>query len=262
MLTAHRKIKLQIFLLLAACHLLLAPLAYAQDSSNISVAQYLPVAGDKIEDGDIVSASGKGYALSQVPYDPGMVGVVTENAAIILGGEDQQGYYPVSNSGVVSIKVSNENGEIKKGDLITASTKPGVGMKATNSGFVLGQAQEDFSGKETGKIQTSVNLRYAISANSNARVFKGLKDVFSLSAIAALEKPTDVIKYVIAAALVLVSIFLAVLTFGRSAALGVEALGRNPRAGHKITLGIVINVLISLGIVGAGVVGTYFILLS
>ena len=53
---------------------------------------------------------------------------------------------PVALNGRVITKVSTESGKIKIGDPITASSVPGVGMKAVEAGRVVGTALENFDG--------------------------------------------------------------------------------------------------------------------
>ena len=43
-------------------------------------------------------------------------------------------------SGRVPVKVSTKNGDIRPGDYITTSDIPGVGMRATRAGHVIGKA--------------------------------------------------------------------------------------------------------------------------
>ena len=67
----------------------------------------------------------------------------------ITGQEIQSGNaktVAVALSGRVPVKVNLENGPIKKGDAITSSSTPGVGMKATGSVKIIGYAMEDFNG--------------------------------------------------------------------------------------------------------------------
>jgi hypothetical protein len=46
------------------------------------------------------------------------------------------------------VKVSTKNGDIQPGDYITTSDIPGVGMKATEPGRVIGKALTGLSGTE------------------------------------------------------------------------------------------------------------------
>jgi len=69
----------------------------------------------------------------------------------------------VALAGRVPVKVSSENGPIAVGDYLTVSSIPGVAMKATGAGVVVGKALENYSNSNTAavaKIQTFVNLSY------------------------------------------------------------------------------------------------------
>src|SRR5258706_1392143 len=111
----------------------------AEDISSIGIATYMPVAGD-VEDGDVVSSTEKGYFKSEKAYDPQVVGVVTSKPAISLKVDSQKKGVPVVNVGTVVVKVTGTNDKIRKGAFITTSSKPGVAMKATRSGYIIGQA--------------------------------------------------------------------------------------------------------------------------
>lgn len=242
--------------------LLLSPNVYAQeaDTSSLGIAHYFKVEDEQVEDGSIISFTPKGYFLTIKEYDPTITGVVTNTPALELNLEEtEEKTYPVVSSGNVEVRVSAEGGEIKKGDLITSSTNPGVGIKATKSGFVLGVAQEDFSLKETGKIAVSLNIHFFYSTQDSP-IKKSLKDILSLSALAAIESPSAVFKYLVAAVVVVTSFAVGFFTFARVAKNGVEALGRNPLAGKIIQLGIFFNVLITISIVLSGLVVAYLII--
>jgi hypothetical protein len=57
----------------------------------------------------------------------------------------------------VLVKVSTENGKIKPGDYLTSSYQPGIAMKATKPGRVIGIALESFDREGIGKIKVFVN---------------------------------------------------------------------------------------------------------
>jgi hypothetical protein len=61
--------------------------------------------------------------------------------------------------GLAEVLVSNINGSIKKGDPITSSSIPGIGMKATISGVIIGYALEDLNQSE-GLIKLRVSPTY------------------------------------------------------------------------------------------------------
>lgn len=229
--------------------------AKAQQIEDVSlgIANYIPISGENISDGDIVSSTEKGNILSKTPYDPLVIGVVTEKPAVSLNPETtEENTYPVAASGNVRVHVSSINGDIKVGDLVTSSEMPGVGMKANKTGYVIGRSLDNFSSKnpqEVGTINVALNLHYSYSS---ARTQSSLKDIFNLSVLATYESPSAVFKYVVAGIVLILAFVLGVFSFGRVANTGIEALGRNPLAGKMIQFGIVVNVLITLAIVATG----------
>ena len=112
-----------------------------------------------------------------------LLGVVSGQPGLALGSTyelDGQAaianQYPVALSGRVLVKVSTEGGEIGLGDKITISSLDGIGMKAVNSGKIVGTTLEAFdsasatqtaivNGQEVkiGEVLMFVNLGYARS---------------------------------------------------------------------------------------------------
>jgi hypothetical protein len=129
-----------------------------------------------------------GIKKSTSSYDHKTLGVVATAPGIILGQPTEDGY-PVALAGRVPVKVTDENGTIKAGDLLTSSSTPGYAMKATQAGRVIGVALEDLTEssyencpEETSKtsetkcasITIFVNPHYAdpekLSATDSARL--------------------------------------------------------------------------------------------
>ena len=67
----------------------------------------------------------------------------------------------VALSGRVPVKVSIENGIIRTGDLLTSSSLPGVAMRATKAGQIIGQAMMPFEGDGIGLVLAFVKTDYA-----------------------------------------------------------------------------------------------------
>jgi F0F1-type ATP synthase membrane subunit c/vacuolar-type H+-ATPase subunit K len=213
-----------------------------------------------IKDGSILTATEKGAALSTLAYDPHVIGVVSRDAAIVLSTKATENGVPVISIGTIYLLVSSKDGAIKKGDILTTSTIPGVGVKAAKSGYVLGTALEDYSSSDanqTGKIAVDLDLHYF---NSKPTFAGTLSDIFKIAILPTKEAPTPLFKYIAAAAVVIASFVLGFMTFGRTAAKGVEALGRNPAASKIIHLGIIFNVGIVVVIVLSGLTVAFLIL--
>ena len=63
--------------------------------------------------------------------------------------------------GIGFVKYTEQNGPISRGDYITISSEPGVGMKATKDGFTVGVALEDSNNTEKeGLLKIRVMVRY------------------------------------------------------------------------------------------------------
>lgn len=229
-------------------------------AATLGVAHMVEVAKKDVADGSILSSGSKGAVQTVIPYDSQTLGVVSRDAAIIFNTATAKNIVPVISTGMVYVLVSSRDGDIKKGDLLTSSTIPGVAVRANKEGFVLGSAMEDYSNhdkKKIDKIAANLDLHYF---NSKPTFPGTLSDVFKLVLLPTKEGPNPMFKYIMAGLVVLGSMILAFLSFGRAAAKGVEALGRNPAASKIIHLGIIFNVTIVVAIATAGLVVAFLIL--
>lgn len=233
----------------------------AGNEASLGVAHLYDIQAEDVQDGSLVSSSENGAILSTIPYDGQILGVVARDAGIIISSDDvSEDAVPVISNGQVYVLVSSQEGEINTGDVITSSTIPGVAVKANKSGYVLGYAMEDYNdpdGSKVGKIVVNLNLHYF---NSRSTLAGTLTDILKLAVLPTKEAPTALFKYIVAALVVLLSFLLGFLTFGRMAAKGVEALGRNPSASATIHLGIIFNVSIVIMIILVGLVVAFLIL--
>lgn len=229
-----------------------------EGASSLGVAQMVQVKEKTVQDGSIVAQAPGGAILDKVPYDSQVLGVVSRNAAITLSTTGAG--IPVVSTGIVYMLVSTQQGKIKKGDLLTTSTIPGVGVKVTNSGYVLGTAMEDYNNpdpKKIGTIAVNLDLHYF---NSKPTFAGTLSDILKIALFPTDQGPAPIFKYIVAAFVVLGSFALGFVTFARTAAKGVEALGRNPSASSTIHLGIIFNVSIVVMIILAGLTVAFLIL--
>ncbi len=142
------------------------------------LAELYPASG-QLEGGDIVAFdSGAPINVKKAGYDnrEQLAGVLSTNPAIVFEGSKIKimgGSYqwegssvPVALSGRIPVKVSLDNGPIHIGDPITISTStPGVGVKATESGKIIGYALENLDTATTApgvfeKVMIFANLTY------------------------------------------------------------------------------------------------------
>jgi hypothetical protein len=232
-----------------------------QGAASLGVARMVEVEKKDVKNGSILSNGPVGLAvLSTVAYDPQVLGIVARDAAIIVSNANAEKSVPVIANGTVYVLVSSKNGAIKKGDLLTSSTIPGAAVKADKDGYVIGSALEEYANTDTkavGTIAVELNLHYF---NSKPTFIGSLSDIFKIALLPTKDSPTPIFKYMIAGGVALTSFVLTFMTFGRSAAKGVEALGRNPAASRIIHLGIIFNVGICVVITFVGLTVAFLIL--
>jgi hypothetical protein len=137
-------------------------------------AESLPVVGDLAgyEPGDVlvISLNGpSGVEKCSQPYDGLVVGVYSTRPGFL--GADKEGAtevaadeVPVAVLGIVPVKVTDENGPIQPGDLLTTSSTPGRAMRCAGLelcfGRTLGKALEGLpAGQHYGVIRVLVTLQ-------------------------------------------------------------------------------------------------------
>jgi len=90
------------------------------------------------------------------------------------------------------MKVSRENGEVKAGDYLTSSSLPGVAMKATKAGLIIGQALEDYSQvNDVGLVMAFVKTQYF----TGAKVYSadGSEKLVGTKLLQAMTAPTAIV---------------------------------------------------------------------
>jgi len=168
---------------------------------------------------------------------------------------------PILDSGKAYVLVSGENGGLKSGDFITSSEIAGVAVKALKSGYVLGTAIEDWepvNPSNTTSLLISVSIKPSVlstSASSNLIELskQGLESVFMT--------PLSALRYIVAGAILIISVSFGLSHFGKLAKSGVEAVGRNPLASRAIQLSVFFNVVLTVGIILMGVAVAYLTLI-
>ncbi|MCK4520789.1 right-handed parallel beta-helix repeat-containing protein [Candidatus Parcubacteria bacterium] len=127
---------------------------YGTAHSGESDVAELFFSNKELEPGDVVRIKESNLVEKTVSsYEQTIIGVISTKPGLILGSgcntEDYPFQVPVALVGRVPVKVNLENGPIKIGDFLTSSSEPGVAMKATGPGRIIGQAFEPFDGTVT-----------------------------------------------------------------------------------------------------------------
>ena len=214
-----------------------------------------------VDDGSIVCTSENGLILCNSEYDVGIAGVYVQNPSLVLDDLNIDERKAMATSGKAYVKVTNQNGQIKKGSFITSSNNPGVGQLASKSGNVMGVALEDFATqdeKAVGKVMVAIGIKPSIVATS-ART--NLVETLRQGFLAPTLTPLASMRYLLAILIALLAFLMGFLYFGRVARQGVESLGRNPLASKKIQFNVILNLLFTITIMAGGLILAYVILI-
>lgn len=231
------------------------------DETNTEVTTIYQIADKDAVDGDLLSSSVLGLVRSGSIYDRSLFGVLNSHPLLLYrSGEEGQ---PVIRSGLAEVNVTGLGGPISVGDYITSSEIPGKGQKASDSGYVIGVALEPFNGTQNqqGKIRVAVKIEFAeINAPRFINRLFGYIGRSLLQNVNDPQKLGDLIRYIAAGVIVLLSFTFAFLTFSRSVVRSIEAIGRNPLARHTIQLTLILNLILMVVTAIIGVVASVMII--
>ncbi len=90
-------------------------------------------------------------------YDGHIIGVVVNDPRVVIDNGTVGGA-KVATHGRALVNVSTQNGSIKSGDYLTSSSIPGVAMKASKAGQIIGQALSSYSGEGIGQVNVLINI--------------------------------------------------------------------------------------------------------
>ena len=228
--------------------------------SGISIT--IPWKEPEVEEGSVIVIENGKFSLSTKNYDENIYGVVVVSTAISLADRtlDETGSILVVSSGETYVRVSSINGDIKVGDFITTSSVAGIAQFADVSGYVLGIALEDYSNNDpnaVGRILVQIDIKSAYVAN---RSQKNLFQFLKTGALSPIMSPLTSFRYLLSGLVVVASFIVGFSSFGKISGQSVEAMGRNPLASRDIKSAVVFNFIFTFGIMIAGIVVSYLIL--
>lgn len=263
---------LPLFTLLAFISYLLLPTPSYAQIQGTEVASVYDVKDTEAVPGDILITTSEGLVRGVQAYDTKIFGVLDDSPVLVYRRIDNTGQ-SIVRSGVALVNVTTLNGPIKYGDYITSSQIQGKGALAGESGYVLGVAMADFDESSSekidfqgtqlssGKIPVAIRIEFAELSNPRnlGRIFGFLGTSF-LSALRDPQQFGKVMRYIGAGLIILTSFIFSFLTFSRTVAKSVEALGRNPLAKNAIQISILINILLMIGTVVIGLVAAFIVI--
>jgi hypothetical protein len=138
---------------------------------------------------------------------------------------------PVVTDGITYVQVSNEGGQISRGDFLVTAELAGVARKAADDeSFVFAIALEDYqsdAANQIGFIQADVSVERAVLALEASRQAQ-------MSTEDTAPDPISIVRAVIAVVLVVGGLFFVLYSFRSNIKAGVVSVGRNPRARSSI----------------------------
>ncbi len=245
---------------------------------NTTLASPIVVNGD-VHDGDIVvyDMLTKSYTLSEQVSDSGTFGVVVTDPVLVMqkSADPEEKTYPVVRFGEAVTNVSDLNGEIQAGDLVTTSRIVGVGqrMDRADSGNILGFAlgpvtypdasmAVDVEGTTARLGKVLVALRIGYFREHEKDVEKVSPPILTASTTAGTlttkEDPGggfDVFRffrYLLGSLVALTAVVLALRRFGDLFAQSIISVGRNPLARSQIRSILVWNAILIVVVSSVG----------
>lgn len=211
--------------------------------------------------------------------DAAMHGVVVSANDTILsfGGDGTTSQVYVANDGKYEVLVSNQNGTIEKGDIITISSIDGIGMKVdVNQSVILGKSLTTFDGKNN--VSGYMTLKTS-TGNKKVAIGKVVVDIgiahnpiqVSVNGPpvpAFLKKAGQVItgktvstwRLYIALIVLLLTMFVAGSLLYGGVRSSLTAIGRNPLAKGSVARGLIQVIVLGVIIFVLGLFSIYLIL--
>lgn len=236
----------------------------------------------------IDSSARPGMLMSVSDTDPNVaVPATTDNAKSLVGvlGDEptsfdiQDGQQNILTGGIRNTLVTTINGDIKKGDYITASSIVGLGGKLEGSGWVVGIAQGEFTDSSQGAVKLTVTdtngTQHDVYVGSTPILIKVLyyddrpavkeRDVSFIPE--KLQKTIDTIAgrrasqvaVILASLVVLAGLFIGGLIAYTATRSGIVSTARQPLAKQAIIRKMLQSCLIAFAIVAASLAGAFVI---
>lgn len=248
--------------------LLLPGAVWAASAASLSVgyttSQKLPIGAIVVPDNQNVDG-----VVAANSDNTNLLGVVVTGGTVTVSQDNSQ--VQVSSDGSANVLVTNVNGEVKKGDHIAASPLDGIGMKATESGRVIGVIQADLTASSPGvstktitdlegqekqvlvaSLPVAINIGFYQPVQQKTLLPKFLRDLGAAVSGKEVSAPR---LYGSLAVMTVSLIIVAVLLYGAVRS-SIGAIGRNPLAQSAIqnSLGKVLGIsVLILAISGAAI---------
>ena len=208
--------------------------------------------------------------------DKAMHGVVVSanDTVVSLGGDSSNAQVYVASNGKYDALVSNQNGAIKSGDIISISALDGIGMKAdSRQGVILGKALSGFDGTKnvsgnaalatsSGKKDVAIGFIQIDIGNPLAVSVSGppVPAFLRKSGDSIAGKPVSTVRLYVSLAILLITIFMTGSLLYGGVRSSLVSIGRNPLAKKSILRGLIQVVVLGLIVFVIGLIAIYLLL--
>lgn len=197
--------------------------------------------------------------------------VINRDSSLLSLTNDTKEQVQVATSGTVPVIVSDINGEIHRGDHITASPLKGVGMKASANVRIVGIAQsgmknatkqtyKDKAGKEhsvtLGEVPVIVNVAYFFKEPEKTVVPTALQNM----ANALAGKTVSTLPIVLSSAVFLIMLVVVSSIIYSMIKSSIISIGRNPMSQAAVYRDLIQLSSLVIAILAVGLISIYFIL--
>ena len=273
--THHLSVRLLVVFALAAASIL--TIAIASISHAVTSISQSYATTDRLPMGALVSlekdSSDRVVAAANSNVDSLLGVVVNIDSSLLAVTNDSDNQAQVATSGTLQVLVSNINGDVKRGDYITASPVSGIGMKATGNVKVIGIAQSDLStknggeqkyndkdGKEqtilVGQVPLLVNVSFYYKEADKTLIPSAIQNV----ANALAGRSVSPVPILISAGIFLVTVIVVVSIIYSMIRSSIISVGRNPMSQSAVYRDLIQLSALVLGIIAVGFTAIYLVL--
>ena len=257
-------------LAIAACLFLLSPIAAAYTAMSESYSS-----SDTLSIGSIVSqqdnAPDEVTAASTETADTTLGVVISSGSSLLNVTSGKSGQVQVATSGTLPVLVSDINGEIKRGDHVTASPVKGVGMRASANVRVIGVAQSDMTKQKQesykdkdgasktmtlGEVPVLVNVAYFFKEPEKTVVPAAIQNVANSLA----GRDVGTVPILISAAIFLIMLIVVASLVYSMIRSSIISVGRNPLSQSAIYRDLIQLSGLVIGILAVGLIAIYLVL--
>ena len=275
--TQLQSVRLIVVLILAAVFILSIALACVTHAVTSISQSYATT--DRLPMGALVSlekdSSDRVVAAANSNVDSLLGVVVNIDSSLLAVTNDSDNQAQIATSGTLQVLVSNINGDVKRGDYITASPVSGIGMKATGNVKVIGIAQSDLStknggeqkyndkeGKEqtilVGQVPLLVNVSFYYKEADKTLIPSAIQNV----ANALAGRSVSPVPILISAGIFLVTVIVVVSIIYSMIRSSIISVGRNPMSQSAVYRDLIQLSALVLGIIAVGFTAIYLVLIK